>query len=126
MNNLLSTVLLLIGIIFIGVYYGNKYRVVSSKIKKRSLAVVEEGECVSDSCNIKFSFVVGSEKIFGTYSGPPFDGISTVKGGSVTATYNPEDPKDNTLLKPPQSTDSMLLNIGIALCVIAVLIYIYS
>lgn len=125
MNNLLSTGLLVSGIILIAVYYVNKYRVVSVKNKKRSLAVVEEGECISGSCNIKFSFIVGSEKIFGTYSGPPFDGISTVKGGSVTAIYNSEDPKDNTLLKPSQNTDSMLFNIGVALCVIAVLIYIY-
>lgn len=128
-TTLLSITLAIIGISLL-VINSQKKQDEPTKTMKRSLAVVENGKC-SDleeerKCTIDFSFIVGSEKVLGTYVGPPFEGISSVKGGSVIALYNPDNPKDNTLLKP-QANDkiSNMVYAGVTLIIISLLVYLY-
>jgi len=127
-KNIVISLFVLIGLFLIYSDYNKKSLQIPTKHTKRSLAVVENGDCnrVDGAliCDIEYSFVVGSTKYLGKYKGPAFEGISSVKGGSVTSSYNPDDPSDNTLYKPQNNTsNNYKLYIGLTLLASCIFIY---
>lgn len=127
-KNIVISLFVLTGLFLIYFDYNKKPVEISTKHMTRSLAVVENGECNRVDgvlvCDIEYSFVVGSTKYLGKYKGPAFEGISSVKGGSITASYNSDDPSDNTLYKPQNNKpNNYKLYIGLALLISCIFIY---
>ena len=127
-KNIVISLFVLSGLFLIYSDYNKKPIEIPTKHTKRSLAVVENGECNRIDgvlvCDIEYSFVVGPTKYLGKYKGPAFEGISSVKGGSVTASYNQDDPSDNTLYKPQDKmTNNYKLYIGLGLLVSCIFVY---
>jgi len=127
-KNIIISLFVLIGLSLIYSGYDKKPEEIHTKHTKRSFAVVENGECNRVDgvlmCDIEYSFVVGSTKYLGKYKGPAFEGISSVKGGSITSSYNQDDPSDNTLYKPQNKmTNNYNLYIGLGLLVSCIFVY---
>ena len=127
-KNIIISLLFLIGLSLIYSGYNKKPEEIHTKHTKRSLAVVENGECSRVDgvliCDIEYSFVVGPTKYLGKYRGPAFEGISSIKGGSVTASYNQDDPTDNTLYKPKDNvTKNYNIYIGSVFLIFCFFVY---
>lgn len=128
-KNIIISLFILTGLLLIYSNYNKKSeKNPATKHTKRSLAVVENGECNRVDgvlmCDIEYSFFVGPTKYLGKYKGPAFEGISNVKGGSVTASYNTDDPSDNTLYKPQDNvTKNYNLYIGTGLLISCIFVY---